>query len=86
MKIKVPDKDVPGWIQMLREDGFLNEEVDVILAFLNKTYFSINKEPLINWILKQEEEFVYLREKKIFNYEERRQHKIDIEQSLKKYS
>jgi hypothetical protein len=85
MKIKVPDGDMMGWIEMLREGGFSNEEVDVILAFLNKTYFSINKAPLINWVLKQEEDFIYAREKKIFNYEERRQHKIAIEQALAKY-
>ena len=85
MKIKVPDQDVSGWIQVLREGGFSNEEIDILLAFLNKTYFLINKDPLINWVLKQEEEFIYSREKKFLNYEERRQYKVEIEQVLAKY-
>lgn len=71
-----------GWIRMLRENNFSDEEIDIFLAFLNKTYFLTKKSPLINWVLKQEEEFIYSREKKILNYEERRQCKIAIEQML----
>gem|GEM_PF-6900647 len=71
-----------GWIKVLREENFLNEEIDVFLSFLNETYFLSNKAPLISWMLRQEEEFIYSREKKILNYEDRIQYKIVIEQVL----
>lgn len=37
-KIKIPDKDVPGWMQALRKSGFSDEEIDVVLSRLNVEY------------------------------------------------
>lgn len=48
MVIKIPDDDMGGWIKVLREENFLNEEIDVFLSFLNETYFLSNKAPLIS--------------------------------------
>jgi len=38
VKARIPDKDMPGWIKTLREGGFSDEEIDLILSRLNKTY------------------------------------------------
>lgn len=84
MRIKIPDYDMLGWIKTLREGNFSNDEIDIILSFLNKNYFLANKAPLIDWVLRQEENFLFLKEKKILNHEERRQYKMYIEKMITK--
>ncbi len=37
-KISIPNDDVPGWMQTLREGGFTDEEIDTMLVHLNPTY------------------------------------------------
>jgi hypothetical protein len=37
-KMKIPDDDMVGWINVLRDGGFSQEEIDSMLAHLNKTY------------------------------------------------
>ena len=37
-KASIPDDDMTGWIESLRLGGFSEQEVDDILANLNKTY------------------------------------------------
>ncbi len=37
-KLTIPDEDVPGWMQTLREGGFTDTEIDSILSNLNSTY------------------------------------------------
>jgi len=37
-KLRVPDEDIPGWMQTLREGGFTDAEIDTILSNLNQTY------------------------------------------------
>lgn len=37
-KVRIPDEDMPGWIKTLREGGFTDEEMDLILTNLNPTY------------------------------------------------
>lgn len=36
--LKVIDQDVPGWIQMLRENEFSDKEIDDMLSRLNVEY------------------------------------------------
>ena len=37
-KAQIPNNDMPGWIQTLREGGFTDEEIDRMLIRLNKEY------------------------------------------------
>ncbi len=37
-RMRIPDDDMAGWIQSLREGGFSDQEMDDILSHLNKTY------------------------------------------------
>ena len=34
----IPDEDVPSWIKTLRDGGFSDEEIDVMLSRLNVEY------------------------------------------------
>lgn len=38
IKITLPDDDMVGWIKVLREGNFSQEEIDLILSHLNETY------------------------------------------------
>ena len=37
-KVRIPDEDMPSWIETLRKGGFNDEEMDLILENLNPTY------------------------------------------------
>jgi len=37
--LQIPDDDMVGWINNLREGGFSQEEIDFMMPRLNKTYF-----------------------------------------------
>ena len=37
-KISVPDENIPEWMNVLREGGMNEDEMDRILIHLNKTY------------------------------------------------
>lgn len=38
IKARIPDEDMPGWIETLRQGGFSDEEMDLILENLSPTY------------------------------------------------
>lgn len=44
----IPDDDVIGWIQTLREGGLSDAEIDSFLSNLNLTYRGLKKEEFIN--------------------------------------
>ena len=45
-KISIPDDNIPEWMNVLREGGINEEEMDAILMHLNKTYSNL-KAPFI---------------------------------------
>lgn len=47
-KINVPDEDVPGWLQTLREGGFTDVEINSIMSHLNETYAGFQKDVAVN--------------------------------------
>lgn len=47
-KGSIPDKEVPQWIQILREGGLTNEEIDTMLSHLNPVYGELKQEEFIN--------------------------------------
>ncbi len=52
-KIRIPDKDMPSWIEVLRNGGLDDEQIDEILAHLNKTY-ARQKEMLNSDVVEEE--------------------------------
>lgn len=61
VKMSVPDSDAMGWINMLREGGFTQVEIDAIMSHLNKTYRDqkFPKEQRIEQELKRTEEYLF---------------------------
>ena len=47
-KITIPDDDMPGWMQTLREGGFSDAEIDSILSHLNSTYGGMKRREFID--------------------------------------
>lgn len=45
-KIAIPDENVPEWMNVLREGGLNEDEMDAVLLHLNKTYREL-KAPFI---------------------------------------
>lgn len=41
VRVTVPDNDMQGWLKVLREGGFGEEETDQIMVRLNETYRNI---------------------------------------------
>jgi len=62
MKIKVPDKDMLGWIETLRNGGMSDEQINSVLSYLNRTYAEQKRLPNIDIIdekLEQLEEYLF---------------------------
>ncbi len=58
-KAQIPDNDMPGWIQTLREGGLTDEEIDKMLIRLNKEYAKQKGADVVEQELKNiEDEFV----------------------------
>ena len=47
VKARIPDEDLPGWIGTLKDGGFTQEEIDMIISGLNKKYFEERKPEII---------------------------------------
>lgn len=41
--MRIPDEEAPVWMQTLREGGFNDDEIDIIMAHCNATYFELKK-------------------------------------------
>lgn len=52
--MQIPDKEVPGWIKVLYENGFTPEEVDDLMSDLNEEYFRHTKEGQMQTVLEEE--------------------------------
>ncbi|MCR4323295.1 MAG: hypothetical protein NUV61_04390 [Candidatus Azambacteria bacterium] len=46
-KIRIPDEEAPAWMQTLREGGFTDDEIDMIMVHCNATYFELKKPKLV---------------------------------------
>lgn len=40
-KVSIPDEDMRGWMETLREGGFSEEEMSAMMVYLNQTYRNI---------------------------------------------
>lgn len=78
-KLRIPDEDMPGWLQVLREGGFDDKEIDSILVYLNKTYRGLMGEQVIKEEIKEVEKYLQRKYKKYLNDEQREYLKKGIE-------
>lgn len=47
VKARILDDDLPEWIGALKDGGFTQEEIDMIVSRLNKTYLKENKPRMV---------------------------------------
>lgn len=91
-KISVPDSDMAGWIKVLMEAGFSEEERDEILINLNKTYrdAKLSREEQVRRMIKYFEDELYRKNKIIMRHYQRErvrkaiEQKFDLEEAEKK--
>ena len=56
-KIRIPDSDMPGWLEKLRSFGLTEEEIDSFFFPLNETYLEEKKvKPLASSAIKEFED------------------------------
>lgn len=58
-KASIPDSDMSGWINTLRNGGFTEEEMNAILLFLNETYRKIKGPEIVEKKLKEIEKYIF---------------------------
>ena len=46
-RIRIPDEEAPAWTEMLREGGFNDDEIDMIMAHCNAAYFELKKPKMV---------------------------------------
>ncbi|MBS3902944.1 MAG: hypothetical protein KGZ30_01045 [Anaplasmataceae bacterium] len=47
-KVSIPDNDMPGWINVLREGGLNDEEINTMLSRLNQTYATLKEQEVVD--------------------------------------
>ncbi|MDP2934642.1 MAG: hypothetical protein Q8N59_02685 [bacterium] len=47
VKARIPDEDLPGWIGTLKDGGFTQEEIDLVISGLNTTYLKERKPEMV---------------------------------------
>lgn len=45
--MRIPDEDAPAWMHTLREGGFSDDEIDMIMAHCNAAYFELKKPKIV---------------------------------------
>ncbi|MBI5913364.1 hypothetical protein HY839_02890 [Candidatus Azambacteria bacterium] len=45
-RIRIPDEEVPAWMETLREGGFNDDEIDTIMAYCDAAYFELKRSGL----------------------------------------
>lgn len=46
-RIRILDEEAPPWMQTLREGGFNDGEIDMIMAHCNAAYFELKKPKMV---------------------------------------
>lgn len=70
-KIKISDKNIPDWMQTLREGGFSDEEIDTMLSKLNVAYSKASGIDPIEKELERIEQDLLRKYKRVLNHEQR---------------
>ena len=81
-KVRIPNEDMPGWIQSLREGGFTDQEIDMILSNLNVDYRKAKNPNFVEEELGKLMKYFREKYKKILNPKEIEHLKKGIESRL----
>ena len=69
-RVRIPNEDMPNWIQTLREGGFTDEEIDIILSNLNVEYRKTKNPNFVEEELNRLKEYLRKEHKRILSPEE----------------
>lgn len=81
--MSIPDDDMPGWIEALREGGFDQPEIDDILSYLNATYFEFKGAGLVDKELQSTVDYIQRTYKRPVTPEQKEYLRKGIEERLK---
>ena len=81
-KAQIPDNDMPGWIQTLREGGLTDEEIDKMLIHLNKESAKQKGADVVEQELKKVEEEFVAKSGRYLNKDEKEYFKKGIRERL----
>jgi hypothetical protein len=79
---RIPDEDMPGWMETLRQGNFSEEEIDAILGHLNATYFDAKGASMVEKELASTIKYIEGKTKKPLDPEQKEYLKKGIEQRL----
>lgn len=46
-RMRIPDEEAPAWMRTLREGGFNDDEIDMIMEHCNAAYFELKRPELV---------------------------------------
>ncbi|TAN57988.1 hypothetical protein EPN15_02390 [Patescibacteria group bacterium] len=81
-KAHIPDNDMPGWIQALREGGLTDEEIDKMFIRLNKEYAKQKGADVVEQELKNIEDEFIAKSGRYLNEDEKEYFKKGIRERL----
>lgn len=81
-RAQIPDNDMPGWIQTLREGGFTDEEMDRMFIHLNKEYAKQKGADVVEHELKKVEEEFIAKSGRYLNEDEKEYFRKGIQERL----
>jgi hypothetical protein len=67
---KIPDDDLSNWIETLKDGGFTQEEIDIIVSGLNKAYAKRRRSELIDEEMRKTEEELFKKSGKLLASED----------------
>lgn len=69
-RIRIPDEEAPVWMQTLREGGFSDDEIDMIMAYCNAVYFELKKPKMVEQEVERIIKLFFREQGKVLNEEE----------------
>ncbi len=83
IKASIPDEDVLGWMKVLREGGFTEQELDDFFSRMNDTYRKVKNVSFVENELKKIQQYLKERYGRVLNSKEIEYLKQGIEEKLK---
>lgn len=81
-RAQIPDDDMPGWIKVLREGGFTDEEMDRMFIHLNIEYAKQKGADVVEQELKKVEEEFIAKSGRYLNDDEKEHFRKGIQERL----
>lgn len=78
-KITIPDEDMPGWIEVLRQTGFTDAEMDEIFGRLNKEYRKVKGKKRAEILVEELDKYMFAKRGTGLSESERKHLMADFE-------